>query len=630
MRRLVPAAFAFVLLGLGGRTSAETPLLTLDAPDLVYDTYLIPDAPEACRAGALLEFTLARPARVGLSLAGQPARTIVAGREKPLAGVRLDAGPHRVYVLPHERRTRRLASVPFVLQAQSPGGAVVSIAGRARDEIANRAVLPVGRTFVKGVDLLDGHLTIQQDDIKLEGRHAALQAVRTYSSAGPASRGTMGAGWSWSYERRLAALHECGLYAVQTADGGAQAFRPDQSGRLVPQRGYHTSLLRNRDGSYDFFDKAGFRHHFANPEVPGSPRLRLAYVEEPHGDRIALTYDGQGRLARVDEWHRAVGAVRTFRLSHVRVAGAWRVGRLEAWGLGLSVDYRYDRRGNLVVARGRDVEDPLSGRTLRYAYSAEDAHPHRLVSRQASGEARTEYRYFAPSDPFAGEAAAAGPLVWAGKQEFVKSVDDPAPGEDVTFTFDHTQAGQGIHRADVAAEAGAKTHYLLNADGNPLEIEEASGKGPSVWRASWDSRHVVKVREVNGQGGVNDYGYDERGNLTSDVSREKALSAPKTTLYDYDPRFNKLRRKQDPAGAVTQYEIHPQTGDLVRSIGPAGKVTSYGYTPDGCLSEEVEGGARTRYLDADSFCRAQVVVGPDGKSARHRHDARGRLRTPIP
>src|SRR5262249_58633961 len=106
--------------------------------------------------------------------------------------------------------------------------AVAALVSSADGEIAsvlhNRPVLPVGHTFVKGVDLLDGHVVRSSTDLQLPGRHLGLQVVRTYSSAGRGASGVLGAGWAFNYESRLVDAG-CGLVSVGTPDGSPQLFR---------------------------------------------------------------------------------------------------------------------------------------------------------------------------------------------------------------------------------------------------------------------------------------------------------------------------------------------------------------------------------------------------------------------
>ena len=76
------------------------------------------------------------------------------------------------------------------------------VEGKIANKVINRPVLPVGRTFVKGVDVLDGHLVRQSTDVKIQGRHLGLEVTRTYSSSARGEDGVMGAGWGWNYPPR--------------------------------------------------------------------------------------------------------------------------------------------------------------------------------------------------------------------------------------------------------------------------------------------------------------------------------------------------------------------------------------------------------------------------------------------
>src|SRR5262249_26472437 len=161
--------------------------------------------------------------------------------------------------------------------------------------------------------------------------------------------GVLGAGWAFNYESRLVET-DCGLVSVVTPDGSSQLFRTIDGGlTFKPQKGYHTRLVRNADLTYDFFDKAGLRHRFrqlADPTRPLGER-RLDYIEEPHGDRIALHYDGAGRLVLVAEAQPETGEVRWLAITYRSVFGFDRISSISLPDLKLAVAYEYDTYGNL-------------------------------------------------------------------------------------------------------------------------------------------------------------------------------------------------------------------------------------------------------------------------------------------
>lgn len=602
----------------------QAPLVQLVAAEAELELARVPDTETLCAAGALVRFSLARAARVSLTVGGGTATgAFDEGPRGLLSGVRLGPGLHSALVTAERRRSLGLGERAFALAAlESDAGQAAVVTGVLRDERIDRPVLLVGRTFVSGVDLLSGHLVLQATDLKLEGRHLALELTRTYSSAGRSAAGLAGAGWRLNYESALTPLPECGLALVRTADGGPQAFlaAADGSG-FRPQRGYHTRLRRNADGSFDFFDKAAVQHHFAGRAAGSAASLRLVWIEEPHGDRIALEYDAGGRLRRVSESHPRLGPVRTLLFSYASAGGMERVSAARAWGLGTGVDYRYDAFGNLVQAERSDREDAAASDT--YEYSTSDTRdPHQLVAAAPSGEGRTRYSYGPAPAPFSPQPAQQEDA--ADPRELVREVSPPGQAP-TRFRFDRSRAASAVFRTEVRADDGPPTRYLLNPDGNPLEIDEPQGAARLVTRFTWDAAHVVKTGEENSAGRKLAYRHDDSGNLTMEQEVAKPGAPPRTTSYSYDPRFNKLVHKQDADGRVSTWTLDPATGDLIRQEEPDGTLKSWAYDRQGCLREERAGGARRLFRLPDTFCNATEIHEADGTVVRRRYDERGRL-----
>jgi hypothetical protein len=130
----------------------------------------------------------------------------------------LTAGAHAIGLSPGLFSATSEDSKPFALRAIDAQDSTLDVTapGTLTASVRNRSVLPVGHTFVKGVDLLDGHLVRQGTDLKVPGRHLGLEMTRTYSSAGRGPKGVMGAGWAWNWETSLAPSGDCGLFTVTT------------------------------------------------------------------------------------------------------------------------------------------------------------------------------------------------------------------------------------------------------------------------------------------------------------------------------------------------------------------------------------------------------------------------------
>jgi len=428
--RLVASGLLGLAPLIAATAPAETSLVELTTSVARLELAATPDTDVLCAPGTLVGIRLERPATVTVSIAGQPASGSVDGQAVgPLSGVPVGAGAHDLVLTVEPTTGLSIGERPFEVHAVAlDGSASATTGGTLRPERIDRPVLDVGRTFVNGVDLLDGHLVLQVTDLELEGRHLALELSRTYSSAGHSPTGYVGAGWRLNYESAVTVLPECGLALVRTADGSTQAFTADDAGSgYRPERAYHTRLVLSRDGTADFVDKSGTRHHFAGRAAGTAASLRLAWIEEPHGDRVTLSYGPDGLLSRVSEWHPRLGPIRTLLLSWIRAGGEPRLASARAWGLGLSVHYGYDTFGNLVSVERRDREGPST--VDGYLYHTEDAwDPHRLSSQTPHGGTATRYEY--PDGDAADCTSLRDP---SDPRELVETVRETSSGATTTF-----------------------------------------------------------------------------------------------------------------------------------------------------------------------------------------------------
>ena len=587
-----------------------------------------------------IRFRLCRSARVTLTVAGAPFTASLDGdTPRALADLTLGPGLHQVIVpagLPELE--------PFRVEARDLEDATqTSVAdGVIRSSVVNRAVLPVGHTFVKGVDLSDGHLVQQSTDFKLPGRHFGLELTRTYSSAGSSSAGPLGGGWSLNYTSRLFTDGGCGLVTVVTADGSSQVFRStDGLVSFTPQKGYHTRL--ERDGSvYSFIDKAGNVHHFESPDADGRPRLD--FIEEPHGDRLVFSYDGTSRLTKVAEVQEEAGELRAVTFAYQSIYGSDRVVRAEIAALGLAVDYEYDARGNLTKVTRNGVN--LAGaetaatapRVEQYRYRSLPPGPggrppasdlrkqHQLVEVTDPNGNRREYVYYAEGDRLPGEVeGTSGGFLFTQKWELVKQVlEHPAPAltHRTEFLYDLSHFPQAELWTTVRDGRGKDALYVLNGNGSPLRILEPLGKTTTM---VWAADDILKTSERDANGRLTEFGYDTRGNLTLERVLTSDLG-PVATEYRYDPRFNKLTFKKDAEGRETNYSIDADSGDLIEMLDAVGNRTRYAYDGHGrLLSATDPRGHTTTHRGHDSYGNAGEVTDPLGNVTTRTFDLRGRL-----
>lgn len=207
---------------------------------------------------------------------------------------------------------------PFRLHA-SAVSSNSNIAGASSDangiishRIVKNEAYPIAHTMVKGVDLWDGHLTMQHEDVTIPGRGLSLSLTRSYSSSGNSTDGPLGAGWTHSYNIQLKP-NGIGRYTVVGGEGSGNTFSPaipntnptlaTQFGLPLSTRfyspglGFHSTLAELPTGEFIFYTKNHTAYRFTT--APSPPQITtLSYqghfllrsIEDPNGNRISLYY----------------------------------------------------------------------------------------------------------------------------------------------------------------------------------------------------------------------------------------------------------------------------------------------------------------------------------------------------
>jgi RHS repeat-associated protein len=597
------------------------------------------DGEKRCGRGEVIFFTLCRAARVSLTATGGPD---FKGWLDPQAGcdddqappdeitdVDLLPGPHFI-VLPYKENAGNETDRAFKLRAValSDPSVVEEPQGDVLYRLQNRSILPVGHTFVKGVDTFDGHVVKQGTDLKIPGRHLGLEVTRTYSSAGLAAEDdVLGPGWSWNWAMTVTENYECRTVAVQGMDGQVQVFQADEQWTTFkPQKGYHGKLVAIGVEVYEFTDKAGVRHRFVDQSKRKSrkcePRFRLEYIEEPHGDRLVPTYDLFSRVVKVSEVQ-AGNPVRTMIVSYAVVAGVQRISQIDC--LGSKITYSYDQNNaNLIkVTRTGAGTDPATAEES-YIYSAGDPRDrHQLVTYVDPNGARTDYKYYKTEDDVPGVA------LFGDKRELIKEVREyPEKGKfteadavKTRFEYDFTRIPEGKRETKVTDTRDNVTTYLLNGYGAPLEVREPMGR---TTKMQWAADDIYKIQEIDPEGRVTDFGYDGNGNLTSERITTEDFGVVET-IYRYDPDFNKLEYKKDPEGRETFWTIGDK-GDVEQMKDAVDGVTGYGFDGAGQLTSVTDPRQKTTtYSSHDNFGNARLIQHPEGIQTYRSFDYRGRL-----
>lgn len=632
-----------ILVGFGALAAGETPpdLMQFVARrypiDLMLNTEIDPQSDYLCKTGARFVHALGRAATVDLRFfsldqGGQPGWVVW----HPIAAQQQPAG---VYELPVSLDDLDIGVYRYELRVEAEGRIETRV-GRLRHKERRRDALPLSRSFVKGVDLHDGHAVESVEDASVAGRGPGLRFTRTYSSTAGDRLTLLGMGWSSDIESEVT-VDDCGTFVVNGAAGQGQRYVADGvdaegQPRFRSPNGFH-GTLRRQPGGFDFYAKDGTRYHFAE-RVGGATRLSL--VEDPNGNRVHYEYeslfghrvvrrmrDDAGRALNFEYATQALqpqpgdAASSEYRLLLRKLTGPE----------GLVVEYRYDSDGNLSEVERKD-EGP-GRRVDGYRYSdlgtpwltAPDgvsAHHHfgfrlvRIRNEIDGSERRLDWQLGWTSRP-----DGIGGFKDIPEQR-VQALTEPDLG--VTRFVYHGLRGRSDSSTEVADARGHRSTYTLNRHGAAIRVETPAGTSLTEWNLV----HLQPASTTDPLGTVTRYTYDEHGNVVQarvehangTLSRSWEFVAPEHFAV---PIKNRARSATDARGIQTQWGYDTRGNRTGQARG--GVSESWSYATNGDLLSHTDGtGARTQ-SEHDAFGHRTRESDALGARWTRRYDARSRL-----
>jgi RHS repeat-associated protein len=524
---------------------------------------------------------------------------------------------------------------PFILRAEAQGDASISdqISGvfTVQREVENAR--PPGHTVVAGVDIASGNLGITEVDVpEIPNRGLSLSFTRSYNTAQSNKLGPIGFGWEHNFQVLLYSIPGTGsgggpnsvTYRLKGSDGSGQSFKAQSlSGGLTmnAEKPYHGTLVRNGDGSFDYYTKARIRYHFAGAYAfngfnfyDQSYMGNLAFMEEPDGNRLTLAYDTLGRMTSItDSSNRSLvfeygiapspfagviattngsrseqscvprGELNLLRNRFVKAQGgqAWHITTVTGPG-GLKVIYGYDTDGNLTSVKRKGTDD-ISASTddaiWQYEYkptpnvqtSAELSHFIKTVTNPNGHATNYDYWFEQLGTP-------------------VKTVARPeGVNTNLSYTLDQNNR---IKQATVTDARGNPTTYVLTVDGYTSSMTAPRG---AVTTFDFNDSGQ-KTRETDPLGETSTFEYDAKGNLRKRTSTGSDGTTVSTEAL-YDQTYSKPLSNRDANGNVTSFTLdghgkvtqvrlpngsnklfeYAQNGDLRRITDERGLVTQIQY-----------------------------------------------------
>ncbi|WP_249384155.1 DUF6531 domain-containing protein, partial [Chitinivorax sp. B] len=203
------------------------------------------------------------------------------------------------------------------------------------------------------VSMVTGNVYHVERDIAIKGRGLPLVFERSYNSLNPQD-GPLGFGWTHSFRQSLKFLDEdeddkqvdgltskvvwtdgSGATKAIHINGTAEGIALGRADFKVPD-GYFFTLQRISNGLYVLTEPNGLTYSFESLSGKVNEQARLMFIDDRHGNRLSLGYDGPRLTGVVD----ALG--RRLNLTY----NGERIARISDW-TGRSFNYEYDGAGNL-------------------------------------------------------------------------------------------------------------------------------------------------------------------------------------------------------------------------------------------------------------------------------------------
>ncbi|GAA6152197.1 hypothetical protein NBRC116587_16160 [Pseudoteredinibacter isoporae] len=532
-----------------------------------------------------------------------------------------------------------------------------------------------------------GALSIQRQDISLEGLGPQLNFIRSYSNEAKIenSQGVIGPGWthnhnlfvqvmrysdgnqpygdnlpSWVKDTRdelddekpklllkaeMEALKTQAVYpSLVTVSNGGIFYRTTLASDWVPQRGRHGELTTNEDGFWLYRSKDGTEYHFEQFDEAKS-RLMLDRVVDRNGNTLTYEYTSLGGEKLVSTVTDATGRTLNFRYGIHNYAP-----RLEtvSSSVGIQLNFEYFPNGDPMAGFLKSFNREDFVESYEYEVVNPDPAPNLVAVTDANGR-RQSYEYFPWNGSPAHMRARVPGLV---PSDLVRKVT--YPGGDVA-EIKYPEGSDNVR--EVVDLRGNTTRYTLNAHGNPTLIEEPEGR---VTEFDWsvdlgEPDNVMRRKKDRSIDAEWSYEYDVKGNLTKETDPFN-----NSMIQSWDQRFSVLLTRKDKNGVeysqtlddkgnvtattlsqkvigeaggsgstINESASYDSKGQKLTSTDGRGNVTTYKYDVYGYLKEKKEAlGSVTSYQYTDRGLMTQST-DPNGNISRFEYDKLDRLTKKI-
>jgi RHS repeat-associated protein len=571
---------------------------------------------------------------------------------------------------PSDKAKARTTATPPALPAAQAAGCVCGNA------LAPTATAQAVRG--SGVNTGTGGYATSSTDLRMAGFGVPFRAVRRYSSTSTAA-GSMGVGWSWTYDVRVIPPAAGQTSVTVRAEDGAQVVYPRAAdGSYQRPPGVRSNLSATATGwtlvtpdqvTYAF-DQTG----------------RLLSIRNSRGLGTSVSYaatkwtitDAAGRKVTVDLG--SDGLVKAITLPDGRSTRyQYHSGRLAAVTDAAGATWTYGYTGQSLAT----ITDPKQRVQITNTYAGG------RVSRQADANGAVTKFFWAAGSQEATTIDPDGVVFYDGYKGNVLVYSQNGNGDTVNHRYDpriernllvDAQGNQTANTYDTAGNVtatiapdplGFSVNNSFDARNNLTARTDGVGNTARYGYTAFDelqtitdagggktTRHVddrgLVTSVTDARGKVTTMTYDAAGNL---VSRTTPLGERTTYAYDQtgrpvsmtDPRGNRpgahpadfttrlsydgldrLVKTDQPGKKQPSESRYDDLGQLVSTVDPLGDLTKYSYTKvigrPAALTDPNGGKTTYAYTPAG---RRTSVTDPGGGVTTYTYDAKGNLATTV-
>jgi RHS repeat-associated protein len=529
-----------------------------------------------------------------------------------------------------------------------------------------------------GVQTGTGGFTTTVPDLKMAGFGVTFEAVRRYSSTNTTA-GTLGLGWSWTYDVRvIPPAAGQGAVTVRAEDGAQAVYQRAADGSYTRPPGVRSTLSATATGwrlttpdqiSYDF-DATGRLTSIHNARGLGTSVVYTATkwtITDAAGHKVTIDLGSDGLVKAITlpdgravkyQYHNgqlsaatdATGATWSYGYTggllttvtdpekRAQVTNTYTGGRVSGQvdATGAATTFRWDatnQEAKTTDADGVVVYDGYKGNVLVYTQNANgDASSQRYDSRvnpdlnvDPQGN-QTAKGYDPAGNPTATTVPDPFGFTMSSTFDAHNNVTASTDGLGHTTAYGYTAFDELQTITDATGGVTKRTY-----DNRGLVTSETDPRG-KVTKMTYDSAGNL-VSRTTPMGEKTTYAYDSTGRVTSMTDPRGNLPGAKasdfTTRYAYDA-LDRLRKRFDPGKKQPTETVYDDLGQMVKGVDPAGDTAKYAYAKViGRTTSVTDPLGQTLTYTYTAAGRRKSVTDAAGDRTTFAYDTRGNLVTVV-